>query len=107
MCNSKYKDMKLSKLQKYILKTSFLDSRLKIPRTIFIKFYGKRKKPNKDIRTKIISKSIERLIDKGVIIGFGEKTQFKLYIRQIKLTKKGKNISRKLLGEQTKISFKK
>lgn len=99
--------MKLSQLQKYILKTSFLDSRIKIPRNIFTDFYGKRKKPNKNIRIKIISKSIERLIDKGLVIGFGEKTQFKLYIRQIKLTPKGKNISRKLLGEQTKIPFKK
>ena len=39
--------MKLSKLQKYILKTCFFDSRIKIPRTIFINFYGKRKKPSK------------------------------------------------------------
>ena len=99
--------MKLSKLLKYILKTCFFDSRIKIPRTIFINFYGKRKKPSKNIRTKIISKSIERLIDKGLIIGFGEKTQFKLYINQIKLTPKGRNISRKLLGEQAKIPFKK
>ncbi|MFA6307560.1 MAG: hypothetical protein WCS88_00055 [Patescibacteria group bacterium] len=99
--------MKLSKLQKYILKKSLENNKNKISRNIFEKFYDNDKNaPIKKIRTNIISKSIERLIDKGLIVGFGEKTQYKLFINQIKLTTNGKKIAMTLFGKQTKLALK-
>jgi len=96
--------MKLSILQKYILKTISQNSKTIVSRGIFDKFYDQTKKaPNKKIRSNIITKSIERLIDKGLLIGFGEKTQYKLFINQIKLTASGKKTAKTLFGQQSKL----
>jgi len=98
--------MKLSKLQKYILKTTLQNNKIRVSRNIFEKFYDNEKNPPaKKIRSNIITKSIERLIDKGLVIGFGEKTQYKLFITQIKLTSKGRQITQLLFGQQTTFPF--
>ncbi len=98
--------MKLSQLQKFILKQGLNYGRPKIPRKIFDKFYDNLKNPPKPkIRANIITRSLERLIDKGLIIGFGQKTQYKLFIEEIKLTNQGKKRALALLGEQTQIKF--
>ncbi len=100
--------MRLSNLQKYILKKVWNTNKLKVSRSDFNSFYNKIKKaPKKNLQIKIITKSIERLIDKGLMIGYGEKTQYKLFIRQVKLTPTGKKITKKLFGEQIKLPFKK
>ncbi len=100
--------MNLSNLQKYILLQSWQSNKLRISRAIFNKFYESSKNPpNKELQAKIITRSIERLIDKGLLIGFGEKTQYKLFINQVKLTSRGKNITKKLLGQQAELPFKK
>jgi hypothetical protein len=99
--------MKLSKLQKYILVNS--NNGRKINRKKFGKFYSgenKAKAKVKDV-TKIITRSLERLIDKGLMVGLGERTQFKWFIKEIQLTRKGKKLARKLLGEQQTLPFKK
>jgi len=99
--------MSLSNLQKYILKTTLENNKPKTTRDVFEKFYDDIKKaPAKKIRTNIITKSIERLIDKGLIIGFGEKTQHKLFITHIKLTTRGKKETRALFGKQSKLPLK-
>ena len=106
--------MKLSTLQKYILKEILFSKKLKVDRKIFNKFYntclpaGRIKNPPKaDIRTNIITKSIERLIDKGLLVGFGEKTQHKLFIDKVRLTPQGKKTAQLLLGKQEQLPFKK
>ena len=86
--------MRLSDLQKYILKKVWNTNKIK-------------KVPTKNLQIKIITKSIERLIDKGLMIGYGEKTQYKLFIKQVKLTSFGKKVTKKLFGEQIKLPFKK
>lgn len=97
--------MKLSKLQRFILVNS-LASR-KTNRQKFVKFYNSQKiKPKKDIIIKIITKSLERLIDKGLIVGYGERTQCKRFIKEIELTAKGRRLAKKLLGEQQKLPLK-
>ena len=99
--------MNLSELQKYILKTTLQNDKARLSRNIFEKFYdNKKNSPSTKIRANIITKSIERLIDKGLLTGFGEKTQYKLFITHIKLTSRGKKIALKLLGEQTQFIFK-
>ena len=99
--------MKLSELQKYILKTTLQNNKNRVSRNIFEKFYNNTKKsPAKKIRTNIITKSIERLIEKGLLTGFGEKTQHKLFINQVKLTPKGKKATQELFGKQIKLPLK-
>lgn len=100
--------MRLSDLQKYILKKVWNTNKIKVSRKDFNSFYDKIKKvPTKNLQIKIITKSIERLIDKGLMIGYGEKTQYKLFIKQVKLTSFGKKVTKKLFGEQIKLPFKK
>lgn len=99
--------MKLSVLQKYILKTIAQNNKIIVSRNIFDKFYDNIKKaPPQKIQSNIITKSIERLIDKGLLIGFGEKTQYKLFINQVKLTAIGKKIAQSLFGQQSKLPLK-
>ena len=99
--------MRLSNLQKYILKKVWNSNKLKVNRYNFNSFYNQKKKdPQKNLQIKIITKSIERLIDRGLLIGFGEKTQYKLYIHKVKITPLGKKIIKKILGEQIKLPFK-
>lgn len=99
--------MKLSVLQKYILKTTSQNNKIIVPRGIFDKFYDNIKSaPPKKIQSNIITKSIERLIDKGLLIGFGEKTQYKLFINQVKLTTSGKKTAQTLFGQQSKLPLK-
>lgn len=99
--------MKLSKLQKYILKTSLQNNKTLVSRNIFEKFYDNLKKPPaKKIRANIITKSLERLIEKGLMVGFGERTQHRWFIKQIQLTKAGKKSAYQLFGKQEKLPFK-
>ena len=99
--------MKLSGLQKFILLETLAKNQTKVPRQVFDKFYEKTKNPPREkIRTNIITKSIERIIDRGLAIGYGEKTQYKLFISHIKLSPKGKKTALGLLGKQTQFKFK-
>lgn len=98
--------MRLSKLQKFILLKSF-DAKTKIDRAEFLGFYaGNKKKPRQDIMVNSITSSLERLIKKGLIVGFGELTKEKTFINKIRLTKEGRFVSKKMLGEQKRLPFK-
>jgi len=96
--------MTLSKLQRYILLTVWESPKPRISRQHFYQFYAKLKKaPAKKLQTNIITTSIERLIDRGLIIGYGQKTQHKLFITHVKLTTRGKKITKPLLGQQVEL----
>ena len=100
--------MYISSLQKYILKKIWEDTKLKVNRNKFNEFYSTQKKaPTKELQTKIITQSIERLISKGLLVGFGERTRFKWFIKEVKFTLPGKKLARKLQGEQVELPFKK
>jgi len=72
-----------------------------------IKFYGNvQVAPKSEIQTKIITRSLESLIDKGLMIGHGLRTTHKWFIKEIKLTLKGKKEAKKLLGEQMTLPLK-
>jgi hypothetical protein len=104
--------MRLSNLQKFIL-LECLNSNPpagggKISRGKLNKFYEKmEKKPKREMMTKIVTQSIERLIEKGLLVGFGERTKEKWFIKEIKITALGRRITKKLLGEQMSFNFKK
>jgi len=93
--------MRLSKLQKYILLQAYNNKGKLIPKKELKRFYKNQKKTpkEKDVQG-IITKSVERLIDKELMIGFGIRTPHKWFIKEIRLTKKGRTVAKKLLGEQ-------
>ena len=98
--------MRLSHLQKFILLECLESKTGRISRTRLNKFYeSQKKKPKDEMITKIITKSIERLIDKEMLVGFGERTKYKWFIKDIKITRQGKKQAKKLLGEQLKLKF--
>ena len=100
--------MRLSPLQKYILIECLNAKNCQINRVKLGKFYDKRKKgPKKELMTKIITQSLERLINRELMIGHGVRTPHKWFIREINLTVKGKKEAKRLLGEQMKFKFKK
>ena len=99
--------MRLSQLQKYILLSAY-GARSKVKRNIFLKFYDKqKKKPKKIDQQGIVTRSMESLIEKGLMIGFGRRTPEKWFIEDVKLTSKGKKRVKKLYGEQQVLPFKK
>ena len=82
--------MHLSQLQKYILLQTF----------------DAKNRPSRQIMVNSITSSLERLIKKGLIIGYGEFTQFKNFIYKIKLTPLGLKMTKKMLGEQRRLPLK-
>jgi hypothetical protein len=72
-----------------------------------VKFYEGKRVPRRQLRAKIITRSIESLIDKEFLVGYGVRTPHKWFIREIRLTAKGEKTGRKLLGEQMRLPFKK
>lgn len=108
--------MKLSTLQKYIL-LECLQKGHKLDRKIFRNFYHKALDPAKEkpfsfprldsgrvaqgkYQESIITKSLEHLIDRGLLTGYGRRTPQKWFMTQVSLTKKGAKISQNLLKER-------
>jgi len=99
--------MKLSQLQKHILRQCINSKGGKISKSVIDKFYSSKKtKPKAEGIVSIITKSVERLIHKELIIGFGKKTAHKWFIQEVKLTPKGKKIAKTLFGKQQKLPLK-
>ena len=97
--------MRLSSLQKYILK-NLLSSKGKSKRTQLLRFYDKQKNPpKKEDQLGIMTKSLERLIDKGLMIGYGRRTPEKWFIDEVQLTDYGRKAARKLFGQQQRLPF--
>lgn len=96
--------MPLSVLQKYIIRQTGENPKNRLNRQLFLHFYDNKKNtPSKELRTNIITKSIERLIEQGQLVGFGQKTQHKLFITHVKLSAKGKKTAKKLFGQQVEL----
>lgn len=96
--------MRLSALQRYILLECFNAKNSRIFRNSLVGFYAKAKNPPKrKFAVKIITKSIERLIRRDLAVGFGEITSEKQFIKEIKITARGRAAAKKLLGEQMRI----
>ena len=98
--------MKLSVLQKYILKQCVQTKDKVVSKSILERFYnGKKNKPKDTIN--IITKSVDRLIKKELVTGYGWKTPHKWFINKVKLTPKGRKIAKSLFGVQQKLPFRK
>lgn len=107
----------LSPLQKFLLKEC-LDSAV-TKRASLKKFYAKQaKSPKAEDPPRLrsakrreagqqnaITKSLERLIDRGYMVGFGRRTPKMWFIESVRLTATGKRAGRSLLGKQQQIPF--
>jgi len=94
----------ISPLQKFLLKEC-LDGAV-TKRSAFKKFYAKQKNvPKADDQQNAITKSLERLIDRGYLVGFGRRTPQKWFIESVRLTAAGRRLARSLLGTQQHIPF--
>ncbi|MFH1207874.1 MAG: hypothetical protein V1668_04770 [Patescibacteria group bacterium] len=95
--------MKLSHLQKFILKAS-ANGKSKTKRAALLKYYDKQGKDVKPAdRPGILTKSVERLIEKGLMIGYGRRTPEKWFIDEVSLTLKGAREAKKLFGLQQRL----
>jgi hypothetical protein len=99
--------MRLSALQKFILIKCYNSKSVRIDRKVFLAFYKGISKAKKEIQAKIVTRSLENLIDKEFLVGQGQRTKHKWYIREVSLTRKGKEQAKKLIGEQLSLKFKK
>jgi hypothetical protein len=98
--------MRLSNLQRYILISGY-GEKSKFSRRKLLKFYERyRKKPKIEDQVNIITKSLERLIDKEFLIGYGVRTPKKWFIKEIKLTVNGRRVAKRLRGEQQTLPLK-
>ena len=97
--------MRLSKLQKYILKACVNYRSTRISKKIIEGFYQSTAEVPKNI-VNIITKSVDRLIAKELIVGYGRKTAKKWFIYNIRLTPRGKKIARTLQGKQQTLPLK-
>jgi len=99
--------MKLSALQKYILKQCLQTKDKIVSKGMLERFYnGKPSAPKSKDAINIITKSVDRLIKKELVTGYGVKTPHKWFIKQVKLTPKGAKVARGLFGVQQKLPFK-
>lgn len=93
--------MRLSGLQRYILQ-QLADSREPSLRSNWLtRFYaGTPDQPTPHDRARILARSLDRLIVKALVIGYGKKTAHKWFIQRVRLTTKGRGVARRLSGEQ-------
>ena len=52
---------------------------------------------------KVVRTSIDRLIKKELLVGHGSKTPHKMYIREVRLTRKGRMAAKELQPKQQKL----
>ncbi len=92
--------MRLSGLQKFILIQCYNSRNGRAKREKFLEFYENSLRVKKELQIKIITGSLESLIEKGLAIGYGRRTPEKWFIEELKLTDKGIKQTRDLLGRQ-------
>jgi hypothetical protein len=98
----------LSKLQQYILEEC-LGRGGSCSRSVIDKNHEQSSsQSHKEHYKKIITQSIERLIERGFLVGIGTKTKEKLFITKIRLTTAGKReIKHMRLSKQRRLPLKK
>lgn len=93
--------MRLSPLQRHILGVCFV-ARGKVGRVPLQAFYnGKASRPKSVVD--VVTKTLERMIDKGLLVGLGVRTPKKWYIKEVRLTPLGRRVAKRLRGEQQKL----
>jgi hypothetical protein len=97
--------MKLSSLQRYILLACHDAKGQRREHSGLERFYETEKeRPSEKDAQDSVTRSLERLIDKELLIGYGVRTSHKWYLKEIRLTPKGRKVARELLeSRQTRL----
>lgn len=95
--------MRLSVLQRHILRECYQYQKKLVPRQSFTTFY---KKKSATTTTDSITVSLERLIDRGCLIGYGRRTPKKWFIEQVRLTALGRKVAKASYGKQQELPLK-
>lgn len=77
-----------SPLQQYILAECYRRKGVRIDREPFMNFYIQGKTQIGQ-GIKVITQSLERLIDRGYLVGYGVRTPKKWFIKELKITREG------------------
>ncbi len=96
--------MRFTKLQRYFIAACF-ESQGRISREPLHSFYDLKEYSRKEI-VNMVTKALERLIDRGLLTGIGVRTPQKWYIKEVRLTPAGRKFAKKLQGEQQKLPLK-
>ncbi|MEK7073463.1 MAG: hypothetical protein AAB974_03445 [Patescibacteria group bacterium] len=62
-----------------------------------------RRTPVAGHKTRVVSRALDRLITRGLVIGMGVKTAQKWYITGVRLTPAGRRAARALAGQQQRL----
>jgi hypothetical protein len=97
--------MRLSSLQRYILLACYDAKGQRRAHSGLEQFYeSEKKRPSEKDAQDAVTRSLERLIDKELLIGYGVRTSHKWYLKEIQLTPKGRKVVRQLLeSRQTRL----
>ena len=93
--------MRLSALQKYILKKCLEGKNFRISKKVIENYYQLKNIDPKNVMGDI-TKSVDRLIRRDLVAGIGKKTAHKWIIQEIVLTQRGKALAKEFLGIQQK-----
>ncbi len=96
--------MLLSALQRFILRECYFNPKARMSRQPLTKYYVKQ--PNHAAHADNITVSLERLIERGLMIGFGRRTPEKWFIEEVKLTPLGRRTARATFGKQQQLPLK-
>ncbi len=101
--------MRLSPFQRSVLVQCLATSRHRLGRASLDRQYsiGQSKSLPARVRQATVTRLLERLIDRELAVGFGRRTPHKWFIDEVRLTRKGEQLARKLQGEQQVLPFKK
>ncbi|MBI3622034.1 MAG: hypothetical protein HY208_07615 [Nitrospirae bacterium] len=90
--------MNLSNLQRYILLACDDAKGKRREHSGLEQFYeSEKERPSEKDAQDSVTRSLERLIDKELLIGYGVRTSHKWYLKEIRLTPKGRKVVRELL----------
>ena len=97
--------MRLSSLQRYILLACNDAKGQRRERRGLEQFYdGETERPSEKDVQNAVTRSLERLIDKELLIGYGVRTPHRWYIKEIRLPPKGRRVVKELLAaNQTRL----
>ena len=77
----------------------------RVSRGFFDQYLLDKKRKRKDA-VDAVTKSLENLIDKGLLIGYGVITPKKWYIKEIEMTSAGRRVAKKLGDKRQKLPLK-
>ena len=90
--------LRLSRLQKAILRSCY-PLRGLVERKRFHDLGKKEATHAKDV-VDVVTKALERMIDRGLLVGHGVRTKEKWFIHAVRLTPEGRRIARRVVGTQ-------